>query len=189
MGKYCLGIFTVILLIVVGAGCIWLFDFAGLIAFDDLAIRAVSNIPGLSDLPVSYSLGQKRSVVLKKKEDGLAAREKRLAADRNKLDEEISAFETEKKQWLKERNALSKAAPAKSANTPAELDPAVKKSLATVGAMKPAKAAAVIQQLPDATVFALFDQLKSAQAAKIMENLPPEYLSRITKARVKATNR
>jgi flagellar motility protein MotE (MotC chaperone) len=189
MGKYFLGIFTVVLLIAVGVGCIWLFDFVGLIALDDLAIRAAGNIPGLSDLPVSYSLGKKRSEVLKKKEDGLIAREKRLEADRNKLEEEISAFATEKKQWLKERNTLSKAAPAGTANTPAELDPAVKKYLATVGAMKPAKAAAVIKQLPDVTVFALFDQLKSAQAAKIMENLPPEYLTRITQARVKSTRK
>lgn len=189
MGKYFLGIFTVVLLIAVGAGCIWLFDFVGLIALDDLAIRAAGNIPGLSDLPTSYSLGKKRSVVLKKKEDELTVREKRLKADRNKLEEEIGAFANEKKQWLKERNTLSKAAPGQSANTPAELEPAVKKYLATVGAMKPAKAAAVIQKLPDATAFALFDQLKSAQAAKIMENLPPEYLTRITQARVKFTRK
>jgi flagellar motility protein MotE (MotC chaperone) len=189
MGKYFLGVFTVILLIVLGAGGIWLFDFAGVIALDDLAIRSAANLPGLSDLPASYALGKKRSVVLKKKEEELVAREKRLAAERNKLEEDSNALVTEKKQWLKERNTLFKAASGQSTQTSEGLDPAVKKYLATVGAMKPAKAAAVIQQLPDATVFALFDQLKSARASKIMENLPAEYLTRITRARMNSAKK
>jgi flagellar motility protein MotE (MotC chaperone) len=189
MGKYFLGVFTVVLLLALGAGCIWLFDFVGVIALDDLALRAVGSLPGLSDLPASYALGKKRSLVLKQKEEELMAREKRLAAGRNKLEEDSNALATEKKQWLKERNVLSQAVPGQSLQTPAGLDPAVKKYLAMVGAMKPAKAAAVIQQLPDATVFLLLDQLKSAQATKIMESLPPGYLTRITRARLNSASK
>jgi flagellar motility protein MotE (MotC chaperone) len=50
--------------------------------------------------------------------------------------------------------------------------------------MKPKQAAAVIQKLPEETVFTIFDQLRPHQVTKIMENLPESYLAKLTQDRL-----
>jgi len=56
--------------------------------------------------------------------------------------------------------------------------------LATLGSMKPKNAAMVIQKLPEDTIYLIFDQLQQSQVRKILENMPPEYLAKLTQDRL-----
>ena len=188
MVKYLLGILTIVIMVAVAYGGILFFDFVGIIHKNDLIFTAVANLTGLEDLQEHYELGQKRSQVLKKKEKELETKEQQLVTREQKLEADYIEFEKQKQLWFKE-HPLAKQPGQKSAAAPNQPltvdDPKLKNYLATIGGMKAEKAAAVIQKLPDETVFLIFDQLRSSQASKLMENLPPEYLSRLTESRLK----
>jgi flagellar motility protein MotE (MotC chaperone) len=186
MGKFFLGMLTVLLIIAVGVGCLWVFDLFGIVDSKELILDQTGKVTGLKNLAENYELGKKRSAVLEKKEAGLAAKERSLVAREAKLQTARDELEDQKQAWLKERSRLA----AKKQEDPGEKNTVVKAEikdyLATLGAMQAEKAAAVIQTLPDETVFLIFEQLRAKQAAKLMESLPTDYLSRLTKARIRA---
>ncbi|HYH02619.1 MAG TPA: hypothetical protein VEC37_05925 [Bacillota bacterium] len=187
MGKYLLGILTVIIIVAVGCGGILIFDLVGIVKKNDLIFTAVEQLTGLKNFQENYELGQKRSRVLKKKETELVTKEKRLASREQRLEADLAELENQKQLWFKEHPIVKQPEPKSvvAQNKPrTEDDPKLKNYLATIGAMKAEKAAAVIQKLPDETVFLIFDQLRANQASKLMENLPPEYLTRLTEARL-----
>jgi flagellar motility protein MotE (MotC chaperone) len=191
MGKYFLGVATILIVAGVAVGCLWLFDLVGVVKMDDLILNETGKLLGKKDLAVNYELGKKRSAVLQKKESELDNKEHQLAVRETKLQTDFTELQDQKQLWLKERPQAVQVKPedgkssVKASPTP---DPTVKTYLATIGAMKAEKAAAVIQKLPDETVFLIFNQLRTNQAAKLMESLPPEYLTRLTKARVRPSN-
>jgi flagellar motility protein MotE (MotC chaperone) len=187
MEKFFLGIATVLLVIVVAVGCLWLFDLVGVIKMNDLILNEAGKLTGMKKLAVNYELGKKRSAVLQKKEMELTTKERQLAARETKLQKNFTELEDQKQLWLKEHSQTVQAIQTNGI-TGAKASPAsdrsVKNYLATIGAMKVDKAAAVMQKLPDETVLLIFDQLRTNQAAKLMESLPAEYLTRLTKARL-----
>jgi flagellar motility protein MotE (MotC chaperone) len=188
MGKYLLGVVTVLIMIGVAAGSLYLCDLVGVIKLQDLVLTETGRLLGIEDLAFTYELGKKHSDVLQKKEDELAKRERRLAARETQLQLDVTELQDQKQLWLKERSKADsvKLSRAKNSSGPlATPDPALKNYLEIIGAMKAEKAAAVIQKLPDEIVFLILNQLRTQQAAKLMENLPPDYLTRLTKARVK----
>jgi hypothetical protein len=189
MEKFFLGMAAVLLAIAVAVGCLWLFDLVGVIKMNDLILNEAGQLTGLNNLAANYELGQKRSAVLQKKEMELTRKERQLAARETKLQTDFTELQDQKQLWLKERSQATKAEPTMGktgVNVSPTSDPAVKNYLATIGAMKAEKAAAVMQKLPDATVLLIFDQLRTNQAAKLMESLPAEYLTRLTKARLRS---
>jgi flagellar motility protein MotE (MotC chaperone) len=191
MGKYFLGVATIFIVVVVAVGCLWLFDLVGVVKMDDLILNETGKLLGKKDLAVNYELGKKRSAVLQKKESELNNKEHQLVVRETKLQTDFTELQDQKQLWLKERSQAVQVKPAdgkSSVNASPTPDPTVKTYLATIGAMKAEKAAAVIQELPDETVFLIFNQLRTNQAAKLMESLPPEYLTRLTKARVRPSN-
>lgn len=188
MVKYLLGILTVVIIVAVAYGGILFFDFVGVIQKNDLIFAAVAGLTGLEDFQENYELGQKRSQILKQKEKELETKEKQLVTREQKLEGDYAELEKQQQLWFKE-HPIGEQPGQKSATSPnqplAADDPKLKNYLATIGAMKAEKAAAVIQKLPDETVFLIFDQLRPNQASKLMENLPPEYLSRLTESRLR----
>jgi flagellar motility protein MotE (MotC chaperone) len=188
MGKFLLGIATVLIVIGVAVGCLWLGDLVGILELKQLILNETGRLTGIKNLAETYELGKKQSAVLEKKEFELAKKERQLIARETKLQTEFTELQDQKQSWIKERSKTAPVQPPKGKITPrpdATPDPTLKTYLATIGAMKAEKAAAVMQNLPDETVFLILDQLRKQQAAKLMENLPPEYLTRITKARLK----
>jgi flagellar motility protein MotE (MotC chaperone) len=188
MGKYFLGIATVFIVGLVAWGCLWLFDLVGVVKMNDLILNEVGKMTGLNNLAANYELGKKQSKVLQKKEKELANQEKQLAARETKLQDDLTDLQDQKQLWIKERSQAAKKEQTKGnlpAKTPAALEPEVKNYLSTIGAMKPEKAAAVIRKLPDETALLIFEGLRTKQAAKLMESLPPEYLIRLTGKRLR----
>lgn len=196
MGKFLLGFFTFVLLAGLGYGSILVVDALDLVKKEDLILMGVERLTGIKKFKEIYEIGKKRSAVLQQKENELGqkearlvAKEKRLVSRQTEYDAEFAALEKQKQTWLKEHPPVSapKTVASQKAN-PGITDSTLKTYLATIGAMKPEKAAAVIQKLPEETVFAIFDQLRTSQASKVMENLPAEYLTRITQTRVNGIN-
>lgn len=193
MGKFLMGILTVFLLAGLGYGAVLVVDALDLMKKDDMLLIGVQKLTGIPKFKETYEVGKKRSLVLQQKETQLVQREerlktqeKRLAARQKAYDAEFAALEEQKKSWLKDHppgNAKQTAAAPKPAK-PEQTDAALKSFLATVGSMKPEKAAAVIQNLPVETVFAIFNEIRSNQASKLMEKLPPDYLTKLTQLRV-----
>lgn len=178
-------------LIVLIAICLVLgiFNFLGVLNVKDLFIKGLSYIPGLGDLYDNYELGKKRSKLLSEREAELKAREEQLQRDLAKLEEEQDLLLAEKMAWEREhpvsvgpdgRAQPSAAQKALLAKEEAKL----KHYLATLGSMKPKNAAMVIQKLPEDTIYLIFDQLQQSQVRKILENMPAEYLAKLTQDRL-----
>ncbi|HEY8462553.1 MAG TPA: hypothetical protein VIM29_00750 [Bacillota bacterium] len=182
MGKYLLGVLTVVIIIAVMYGGIILFDWLGVVSREDLLFATFESLTGLEDLQENYELGQKRSQLFKKRENELKAEAKRLAERAAQLEGDRAELENQKQQWLQNH---PRPASSQTEQPSATADPGLKNYLATIGTMKPEKAAAVIQKLPDETVFLIFDQLRANQVSKLMEKLPSEYLIRLTENRLK----
>jgi flagellar motility protein MotE (MotC chaperone) len=176
------------------------FIFWGLVQFGvidskTLILQAASLFPDLRDLPQSYELGKKRNQLLAEKEAELRRLEERLkegqsqlAADRNQLNEDQNKWQNahpaakDTSQYLQAQNIVNPPMPGKF--PPPTPEQKLKDYLIRVGTMKPKQAAAVIQKLPEETVFAIFDQLRPYQVTKIMENLPEAYLAKLTQDRL-----
>lgn len=164
-------------------------NFMGVINVKELVLQGLSFIPGLNDLAENYELGQKRGKLLGEKEADLQAREAALQQELAKLAEEKDLFLDEKFLWERE-HPVSKGATG-TTETPAAQKAALAKEeaklkyyLATLGSMKPKNAAMVIQKLPEETVYLIFDQLQQSQVRKILENMPAEYLAKLTQDRL-----
>lgn len=185
MGRFFLGVITMLLILVLTVSGFWLLDLAGVIKLNKMVLNLVSSLPGLEDLTENYELGKKRSEVLAKKEQDLKSWQSKLKLLESKLVEATANFETEKLKWEKEHLAKvnsSKGNDGKKA--PANPVSNIDKYLAMVGGMKPAKAAAVLQKLPQETSALILERLRANQAAKIMENLPAEYVAELTQKRI-----
>ncbi|HBE80256.1 MAG TPA: hypothetical protein DDW65_21120 [Firmicutes bacterium] len=169
----------------------------GVIDSKTLILQAASLFPDLRDLPQSYELGKKRSQLLGEKEAELRRLEERLkkgqsqlAADRNQLNEDKNKWQNEHPatatndtpKYVQAQNIVNPPMPGKFPSPTPEQK--LKDYLIRVGTMKPKQAAAVIQKLPEETVFAIFDQLRPYQVTKIMENLPEAYLAKLTQDRL-----
>jgi flagellar motility protein MotE (MotC chaperone) len=149
--------------------------------------------PHLGDLPQSYELGKKRGELLAKKEKELRDREAKLKKDQAQLAADRNQLNDEKNNWLNQHpqtnakfipaaNIVNPPMPGRFA--PPTSDQKLKDYLTRVGMMKPKQAAAVIQKLPEETVFAIFDQLRPYQVTEIMNNLPEAYLAKLTQDRL-----
>lgn len=179
------------LLIVLVALCLILgiLNFMGIIDVKSLFLQGLSFVPGLNDLADNYELGEKRSKLLGEREADLQAREEQLQKDLAKLTEEQDLFLDEKFIWEREHPVTDKT---DGTSKPSAVQKAVlakeeaklKYYLATIGSMKPKKAAMVIQKLPEDTVYLIFDQLQKSQVTKILENMPEEYLAKLTQDRL-----
>lgn len=157
------------------------------------------NEKQLAELP-------KREAELQKREDMLRVNQQRLRADRNKLlkaqkdllaaekklDKEKSDFAFKQNKWLedfpggmpKKTGQSDYVAVPGNINPPVTSDAKIKEYLTMLGKMKPKQAAMIIQKLPEETVFTIFDQLNQYQVIKIMENLPEDYLAKLTQDRL-----
>jgi flagellar motility protein MotE (MotC chaperone) len=163
------------------------FDFKGVV------LHTVSLMPGLHDLPYNYELGSKRSKRLNQKEKELNTREQELRAARKKLADDRDKFARKQNQWERDHPETKSKVAAKQTgdqivpgniNPPLTSDAKIKEYLTMLGKMKPKQAAVVIQKLPQETVFTIFDQLNQYQVIKIMENLPEDYLAKLTQDRL-----
>jgi flagellar motility protein MotE (MotC chaperone) len=186
IGKF----FLVLALICFG---LWTLNQFGVIDGKTVFLQTAGLIPGLHDLAENYELGSKHSKLLKDRDDDLKTREQKLAADKQNLAEERDRFTNEKIQWDRDHPAAANQKTGQttgnvvvpgSINPPAASDAKIKEYLTMLGKMKPKQAANVIQKLPEPTVFTIFDQLNQYQVIKIMENLPEDYLARLTQDRL-----
>ncbi len=171
---------------------LWALNQTGIVDSKNVFLQTASLIPGLNDLADNYELGSKRNTLLKQKEDRLKAQEEQLIADQEKLAADRDRFEDEQNQW---RNAQPASTAPKTVRTdndtvvpginqPATPEEKIKEYLNMLGKMKPKQAASVIQKLPEETVFTIFEQLNQFQVIKIMENLPEDYLAKLTQDRL-----
>lgn len=178
-------------LIVLLAVCLVLgvFNYMGVLNVKDLFIKGLSYIPGLGDLYDNYELGKKRSKLLSEREAELEAREEQLQRDLAKLEEEQDLLLAEKLAWEREHpvsvspDGTAQPSAAQKALLAKE-EAKLKYYLATLGSMKPKNAAMVIQKLPEDTIYLIFDQLQQSQVRKILENMPAEYLAKLTQDRL-----
>lgn len=168
---------------------LWALSQFGVIDLKTMVLQSAGYLPGLEDLAENYELGRKRSVLLSFREKDLQEREKKLKQDQDKLSAERDRFENEKFQWEKEHPTTT---PNRFVTSPGNAfgklknqeEAKVQEYLNMVGNMKPKQAALVIQKLPEETVFMIFDQLRPSQVTKIMENLPGDYLAKLTQDRL-----
>lgn len=186
------GFFNLVkVLIILLAICLVLgiFNFLGVLNVKDLFIKGLSYIPGLGDLYDNYELGKKRSKLLSEREAELKAREEQLQRDLAKLEEEQDLLLAEKLAWEREHPVSvspdGRAQPSATQKAMlAKEEAKLKHYLATLGSMKPKNAAMVIQKLPEETIYLIFDQLQQSQVRKILENMPAEYLAKLTQDRL-----
>lgn len=178
-------------LIIFAALCLALviLNFMGIINVKERFIQGLSLTPGLNDLAENYELGKKRSKLLSEREAELLAGEKQLQIDLAKLEEEKGLLLDEKLIWERKHPLSDKptdsSRPSVSQKAAlAKEEAKVKQYMATLGSMKPKKAAMVIQKLPVETVYLIFDQLQKSQVTRILENMPEEYLAKLTQDRL-----
>ncbi len=186
------GIFVIALIFFV----LWGLNQFGIVDTKQLILQAASLYPGLQDLSKSYELGEKRGEMLAQSEQELRSREQKLKDAQDQLEADRNQFENDKNKWQNEHpvTAGSKYTPTPNYAyvnppmpgkfPPPTSDQKLKDYLTRVGAMKPKQAALVIQKLPEETVFTIFDQLRPFQVTKIMENLPEDYLAKLTQDRL-----
>jgi flagellar motility protein MotE (MotC chaperone) len=172
---------------------LWALNQFGVIDSKTVFLQTAGLIPGLRDLNENYKLGSKRSILLQQREADLKAREKNLADEKMKLAQARADFANEQIQWNRNHPAAANQKPGQtitgvvvpgSINQTATSDTKIKEYLTMLGKMKPKQAAGVIQKLPEQTVFTIFDQLNQYQVTKIMENLPEDYLAKLTQDRL-----
>ncbi len=186
------GIFVIALVFFI----FWGLNQFGIIDTKGLILQAASFYPGLHDLPKSYELGNKRGEMLAQREKEIANRERKLKNAQAQLATDRNQFEDDKNKWQNEHPITAAAKYSSTPNyayvnppmpgkfPPPTSDQKLKDYLTRVGTMKPKQAALVIQKLPEETVFAIFDQLRPYQVTKIMENLPEDYLAKLTQDRL-----
>jgi flagellar motility protein MotE (MotC chaperone) len=184
------GIFGVALIFFI----LWGLNQFGIIDAKGLILQGASFYPGLQDLPKNYELGKKRGEMLSQREKDLENRERKLKAAQDQLAADRDQFENDKNKWQNEHpvtagtkytptpNYVNPPMPGKF--PPPTSDQKLKDYLTRVGTMKPKQAALVIQKLPEETVFTIFDQLRPFQVSRIMENLPEDYLAKLTQDRL-----
>lgn len=179
-----------ILIILLAIGLVLgILNFMGVLNVKDLFIKGLSYIPGLEDFSESYELGKRRSKLLNEREAELKAREEQLQREQAQLEEEQDLLLAEKLAWEREHpvsvgpDGTAKPSAAQKAAIAKE-EAKLKYYLATLGSMKPKNAAMVIQKLPEDTIYLIFDQLQQSQVRKILENMPPEYLAKLTQDRL-----
>ncbi len=185
-------IFNLVKILIIVAAIVLIFgilNFLGIINVKELFIQGISFVPGLNDLQENYELGKRRSKLLEEREAGLRAREEQFRKDLAKLEEEKDLFLDEKFTWERENPVSGKSGETLGASVTqkaalAKEEAKLKQYLATLGSMKPKKAAMVIQKLPEDTVYLIFDQLQKSQVTKILENMPEEYLAKLTQDRL-----
>jgi flagellar motility protein MotE (MotC chaperone) len=188
------GVLKTVFVVALAYFILWGLNQFGVIDSKVLILQAASLYPGLHNLPQSYELGEKRSQLLAQKEKELRDKEQKLNRIQAQLDVARNQLQDTKNNW---QNAHPVAAISKYTPTPYIVNPPMpgkfppitseqklKDYLTRVGNMKPKQAAAVIQKLPEETVFAIFDQLRPFQVTKIMENLPEAYLAKLTQDRL-----
>lgn len=188
MGRFFLGIFTVLLIIVLTVSGMWLADLLGIININHLVLQMAGSLPGLEDLAESYELGRKRSDVLKKREQDLNSWQKKLNMSETKLAEATGNFENDKLKWEKDHLPTAAGASPLSPNEneiQSMTDVNQSKYLAMIAGMKPAKAAAVLEKMPKETTGLILEKMRSSQASKIMECLSPNYVAELTRDRIK----
>jgi flagellar motility protein MotE (MotC chaperone) len=188
------GFFKTVLVIGLAYFILWGLNQFGVIDSKTLILEAASMLPQLNDLPQNYELGKKRSELLLKREKELRALEEKLKREQAELETARNQFNEEKNKWQNEHpagvtvkytpapNIVNPPMPGKF--PPPTSEQKLKDYLIRVGSMKPKHAAAVIQKLPEETVFTIFDQLRPYQVTKIMENLPESYLAKLTQDRL-----
>jgi flagellar motility protein MotE (MotC chaperone) len=194
MGQFFSGFSKFILVIALAYFILWGLNQFGVVDSKALIIQTASLFPHLGDLPQSYELGKKRSELLAQKENELLDREQKLKKDQDQLAIDRNQLNNDKNNWQNQHppttvanyvpkpNIVNPPMPGRFA--PLTSDQKLKDYLTRVGTMKPKQAAAVIQKLPEETVFAIFDQLRPFQVSRIMENLPEDYLAKLTQDRL-----
>ena len=184
------GVFILILALLFFAG--WALNQFGVVDIKTTFLQTVSFIPGLNDLADNYELGNKRNQILQQRENDIKKREALLANAQKKLAQDRDSFTNEQNQWLNDHPVTKKPTTTTTGNNngpsyinqPLTSDAKIKDYLSMLGKMKPRQAASVIQKLPEETVFTIFDQLNHFQVIKIMENLPEDYLAKLTQDRL-----
>jgi flagellar motility protein MotE (MotC chaperone) len=194
MGQFFSGFSKVILVAALAYFILWGLNQFGVIDSKALILQTASLFPHLEDLPQSYELGKKRSELLAQKENDLRAREQKLKNEQAQLAVDRNQLNNEKNNWQNQHPVTTAATyvpkpyivnpPMPGRFAPLTADQKLKDYLTRVGSMKPKQAAAVIQKLPEETVFAIFDQLRPFQVSQIMENLPEAYLAKLTQDRL-----
>lgn len=178
-----------LILLVFGVG-FWAMDELGLMDIKTVSLGIASILPGLNDVERNYTLGENRQKILEKQQKELEKKKRLLDQKESQLQADRLVFEQEKADW--ERiHAGSTPTP-----TPRdwrrslgpfpspEPDAKVNEFLATVGRMNAKEAAAVLQKMPEETVFKIFNQLSPYHVTRIMEQLPEKYLAQLTRSRL-----
>ena len=194
MSQFFSGFAKFILVIALAYFILWGLNQFGVIDSKALVLQTASFFPNLNDLPRNYELGKKRSELLAQREKQLRDREQKLKRDQAQLAVDRNQFQDEKNKWQNQHpvTAATVATPAPNyvnppmpgRFAPPSSDQKLKDYLTRVGSMNPKQAAAVIQKLPEETVFTIFDQLRPYQVSQIMENLPEAYLAKLTQDRL-----
>ena len=154
-----------------------------------LILQAASLFPGLNRLPQTYALGQKRNLQLSAKDKKLRALQAKLAAENNAL--QNAKLQLQKQQSKAVASPTPPPNQSQYVNMPTVLKfppptsaEKLNSYLNTIGNMQPAEAAAVIQKLPEQTVYLIFDQLRPYRVSRIMEKLPAAYLATLSQDRL-----
>lgn len=171
---------------------LWALNQFGVIDIKTVVLQTLSQVPGWNDLADNYELGNKRNSLWQERDQNLKARELKLIAAQQRLARDRDSFTNDRNQWNNSHPTTRTATPSQTGNTvvpgsitpPLTSDAKIKEYLTMLGSMKPKQAAVVIQKLPEETVFAIFDQLSQFQVIKIMENLPEDYLAKLTQDRL-----
>ncbi|HBF36639.1 MAG TPA: hypothetical protein DDW50_04895 [Firmicutes bacterium] len=188
------GVLKGIFVIALAFFIIWGLNQFGIVDTKELILQAASLYPGLQDLPKGYELGKKRGEMLAERENELRSREQKVKDAQDQLEADRNQLANDKNKWQNEHPVTAAAKytptpyivnpPMPGKFSPPTSDQKLKDYLTRVGTMKPKQAALVIQKLPEETVFQIFDQLRPYQVTKIMENLPEDYLARLTQDRL-----
>jgi flagellar motility protein MotE (MotC chaperone) len=108
--------------------------------------------------------------------DPLEAQHKELAADR-------AAFEKQRADWEAQKQAATKATPARAADPRAATDPKSITRLATVyEQMDPATANKIFTKLPDPEVIQILRKMDEKKVGQILAIVPPDRAARMTLA-------
>jgi flagellar motility protein MotE (MotC chaperone) len=189
MARFIFGMFVFPVLLGLGLLILFILNLFGVVSFQKTILFAVEQTFRVPKLVENYELGKKKDDFWRQKEEDFSFREARLKERETKLDEDQTAFETLKSRWEKDnpRVGAEGSKPAMiDAVKPAEAikDASVQQFLTRLGRMKPQKAAAVLEKLPEVDVLQIIDGLDERQATKIMEYLSPELLARLTQERL-----
>jgi flagellar motility protein MotE (MotC chaperone) len=178
LGRFMLGVLTMLLVLAGAVGVLFGLEKAGMIGLKSMTISVLGKIPGWGDLPEDLETGKRQREGWQEKEKTYQAHVAILKKENLSLKKELeklqrAAVESPKKNV--EPTGKPVAVMAKDKNSVSRLPESLgttKRAARLLGEMKPQPAAEILMKIQPEVALEILDKVETRKAAKIIEAMP-----------------